>query len=81
MVVHACNPKTQGLRKEEHEFEVSLGYVVRPCLRKKKGKRISTNIIKHIHILWRQILSMVHIDIEKFSFKIQPWTRHGRICP
>jgi hypothetical protein len=70
-------PRLMGLRQEDHEFEARLSYIVTPCLR--KAKRSSTNIIKYIHILWRQILSMVHIDIEMIPFKIQSWTRHGGI--
>jgi hypothetical protein len=37
MVVHICNPSIQGteIRQEDHEVEVSLGYTVRPCRKKK----------------------------------------------
>jgi hypothetical protein len=63
-------PRLRGLRQEDHDFQASLGYIVTPCLRNKKGKKSSTNTIKYIHILWRQILSMVHIDIEKVPFKL-----------
>jgi hypothetical protein len=65
-------PRHGELREEDHNFQASLGYIVTPCLRKKKGKRSSTNIIKHIHILWRQTVSMILKDIEKVPFKIRP---------
>jgi hypothetical protein len=34
MVVRACNPSTWKLRQEDQKFKVSLGYIVRPCLKK-----------------------------------------------
>jgi hypothetical protein len=71
--------RLRGLRQEDHEFKFTLGYTVRPCLRNKKGKRSFTNIIKHIRIRWRQILSVLHIDIEKFLLQISPWVRHSGI--
>lgn len=36
MVVHICNPRIQGVRQEDHTFEAILGYILRPCIRKKK---------------------------------------------
>jgi hypothetical protein len=72
-------PRLRELRQEDHEFKDSLGYIVRLCLRNKNGKRSSTNIINYIHILWRQIISMVHTDIEKVLFQIPPWARHAGI--
>jgi hypothetical protein len=35
-------PAFRRLRQEELEFEVTLGYIVRPCLKekKKKGNRV-----------------------------------------
>jgi hypothetical protein len=31
-------PRLRDLRQEEHEAKASLGYIVRLCLRNKKGK-------------------------------------------
>jgi hypothetical protein len=36
MVVHTCNPNTWEAEVEVHKFKASLGYMVRPCLKKKK---------------------------------------------
>jgi hypothetical protein len=33
-VARARNPSTWLLRQEDYEFEVKLGYLVRPCLNK-----------------------------------------------
>jgi hypothetical protein len=41
MVVHAYNPSTHEAEEECHEFEASLGYIVRPCLKGKKKKNPS----------------------------------------
>jgi hypothetical protein len=38
MVVPICNPSTWEVRQVDCEFKDSLGYVVRPCLRKKPHK-------------------------------------------
>jgi hypothetical protein len=40
MVVHTCNPSTWRLRQEDGEFQASLGYRVKPCLRKKKKGKL-----------------------------------------
>jgi hypothetical protein len=47
----AVIPRLRELSQEDHEFEASLGYTVRPYLRIKNGKKNFTNIIKSIHIL------------------------------
>jgi hypothetical protein len=40
VVAHNCNSSTQEAKEEYHEFEASLHYIVRPCLKKKKrGKK------------------------------------------
>jgi hypothetical protein len=33
-----------GLRQEDHEVEASLGYGVRPCLKKKKKASLDTDL-------------------------------------
>jgi hypothetical protein len=38
MVQHTCNSSTWELRQENCEFEASLGYVVRPFLKKEKNQ-------------------------------------------
>jgi hypothetical protein len=38
VVAYAYNPILRRLRQEAWEFEAILGYIARPCLRKKKKK-------------------------------------------
>jgi hypothetical protein len=39
MVVHICNPALRRLRQEDCEFEPSLAYMARRCLKKTKKKK------------------------------------------
>jgi hypothetical protein len=39
VLVHTCNPSIQEV-KEDHQFQVSLGYTVTPVQKKKKEKNI-----------------------------------------
>jgi hypothetical protein len=36
MVLYICNPALGRLRWEDCKFKTSLGYIVTPCLKKKK---------------------------------------------
>jgi hypothetical protein len=36
VVVHICNPRFRSQRQEDQEFEASLSYRRRPCLKKKE---------------------------------------------
>jgi hypothetical protein len=47
--VWGCRPVILALRKlrqENHKFKVSLGYVVRSCLKKKKDKSVKREEVK-----------------------------------
>jgi hypothetical protein len=35
----SCSPSIKRLRLEDYEFYASLGYAVRPCLKKKEGRK------------------------------------------
>jgi hypothetical protein len=37
--VHACNPRTQEGMQEDDEFQASLVYSFRPCVKKNKTKQ------------------------------------------
>jgi hypothetical protein len=38
VVVYGAIPSLRKLRQEDQEFEASLNYLTRPCLKKKKKK-------------------------------------------
>jgi hypothetical protein len=40
MVVYTCNLNTSEVEKEDHEFQANLGYIVRPCLKRKRKKKV-----------------------------------------
>jgi hypothetical protein len=44
VTAHAWNPSTWGAKEEDHDFEVSLGWLVGPCL--KKPRKNFINLIK-----------------------------------
>jgi hypothetical protein len=46
MVVHACNSSTWEV--EDLEFEASLDYIARSCLKKKKQKKPNNSIYNNI---------------------------------
>jgi hypothetical protein len=44
-----CNTALGRLRQENHEFKVSLGYILIPCLKKKKSEIVQP--------LWKSLVS------------------------
>jgi hypothetical protein len=49
-------PALRSLKQEDHEFKVSLGYIVRPYSRKKQKKE-KKNIMRTILFLERSLIS------------------------
>jgi hypothetical protein len=41
VMVHTHNPSTRGIRQENYDFKASLGYIERPCLKKRKFNEYS----------------------------------------
>jgi hypothetical protein len=37
-------PTLESLRQEDHKFEVTLGYIVKPCLNSKKSQALVVHI-------------------------------------
>jgi hypothetical protein len=48
-VAHACNPSTQELKQEDLEFQMGLGYIVRPYLKTHIHTHTHTHTHTHVH--------------------------------
>jgi hypothetical protein len=54
-MVHACKiPALERLKQRNLEFEISLGYIVSPCLQKKRRCGIGEDAVPslQLHVAW-----------------------------
>jgi hypothetical protein len=64
MVGHTCNPSTWKQRWEDHEFEASLGYTVRPREIKDNNKTFE---LCHLLVTFNHVLKYVMSLLSKFK--------------
>jgi hypothetical protein len=71
VMVHACNPTTQ----EDCEFQASLDYLVRPCLKKTKKVRKYVHMLTHTHAHTHKLNSnMVCLNLgDLFKVETDKW--------
>jgi hypothetical protein len=50
VVAGACNPVHRRLRQKDQKFEVSVGYIARPCLKKPKSQVTKQYIFIYLFI-------------------------------
>jgi hypothetical protein len=62
ILAHLCNPTTWEAEVEYGEFEVSLGYIARPYLKRKDSAKIFSQIVNYLLGL------ALHLDPPDLSF-------------